>query len=71
MALVYQAFRVGRDRVVDEHVHVVFRSQECADVTLQCKVWPVRELYFFGYVGHGFVNQLPHFCTHCLLPIWQ
>ena len=71
VALVYDAFRVGCDGVVNKDVHVVFGTQQGDNVAVQRKVRLHAAFDFLAHFRVGLVHQLPHLAANGSLPIGQ
>ena len=41
LALVYQSCWIRRDGIVNKYIHVIFSGEQCADIAVEGKVWPV------------------------------
>src|SRR5262249_1161058 len=68
LSLIDDAFRIGRNGIVDEDVDVVFGCLERADVAIQREVRSVRALDRLDDVRIGGVDEVAHATADVLLP---
>ena len=68
LPLVNKALGIGYDGVVDENVEMILRSEQRADVAMQCKIGPLGALDGLGHVRVGGMHQISHLAANNLLP---
>jgi hypothetical protein len=68
LPLVDHALWIGCERVVDENIEMVLRSQERADVAVKCKVGQFGAFDRFGHLWVGGMHEISHLTADLLLP---
>jgi hypothetical protein len=68
LSLVHNALRIGHDGIIDENVEMILRSQQRADVAIQCKIGLLCALDGLGHLWVGGVYQISHLAANLLLP---
>src|SRR5260221_2708131 len=68
LSLVNNALGIGHDGVVDENGEMILRSEQRADVAMQCKIGPLCALDGLGHVRVGGMHQISHLAANILLP---
>jgi hypothetical protein len=67
--LVNQALRIGHKRVVDENVEMILRSQQRADITIECKIGLPGAFDSLSHLRVGGVHKVSDLPAHLLLPV--